>query len=498
MTSRLRAPALLVLILVGAGVAPVAGQSSADDQARALLEDGRAYWAKKQYKQALENFNTIVTGFANTSSIDKALLEIGRYYLEVEASPEKAREAFDHVARRYPQSEGAPGAYYYLGIMSLNAASSVAELDDAVAQFKRLQRLYPRSDWVPRALHATGIAHRKAGRLQDAVEAERRVALEHPTSDAAPAAQFQVGHCLALLGEPQKAMEEFQRVRNRYPDSPWAAAALDRNTALYRLYGGAKPVFTRDTSYAAPVGEALKDVRAILMTPERTLWIASDKVKSAVSVEADGKKGATFGAEDLRGLSWNAKTGIIVVARTSVRLGAKDVKTFAVPSDKPGTMKPLDKITAAIVTPGGSLLVADDDKARVYRYDAHDQLVGTFPDTREHDVTRMTLDGEGGIVLLDRAQKTVAVYDESGKLIRSVGPKGGGYELRKPADVAADAFRNLYVADEESGVLIFGPGGQLLASLTGEDLRKPKAITVDVDGSVLVYDDRGERVVRYR
>ncbi len=230
----------------------VGAQSTPDDQARALLEDGRAYWAKKQYKQALENFNTIVTGFANTSSIDKALLEIGRYYLEVELDLPKARDAFENVARRYPQSEGAPGAYYYLGIMSLNAASSTAQLDEAVAQFTRLQRLYPRSEWVPRALHAAGIAHRKAGRLQDAVEAERRVALDHPTSDAAPAAQFQVGYCLALLGEPQAAMEEFQRVRNRYPDSSWAAVALERITALYRLYGGPRPTFTRDAGFSPP------------------------------------------------------------------------------------------------------------------------------------------------------------------------------------------------------------------------------------------------------
>jgi len=212
-------------------VVPAGAQTSADEQARALLEDGRAYWAKKQYKQALENFNTIVTGFANSDSVDKALLEIGRYYLEIGGDLEKARDSFASVAKRYPQSEGAPGAYYYLGIMALNAATSVAELDDAIAQFKRLQRLYPRSEWVPRALHSTGIAQRRAGRLQDAVEAERRVALEHPTSDAAPAAQFEVGQCEALLQEPQQAMEEFQRVRNRYPESEWAGIALDRITA---------------------------------------------------------------------------------------------------------------------------------------------------------------------------------------------------------------------------------------------------------------------------
>jgi TolA-binding protein len=488
----------LSLCAVLLSAASLGAQNSPDDQARALLEDGRAYWAKKQYKQALENFNTIVTGFANSSSIDKALLEIGRYYLEVDADPGKAREAFENVARRYPQSEGAPGAYYYLGIMSLNAASSVAQLDDAVAQFTRLQRLYPRSEWVPRALHAAGIAHRKAGRLQDAVEAERRVALDHPTSDAAAPAQFQVGYCLALLGEPQGAMEEFQRVRNRYPDSPWAAVALDRITALYRLHGGPRPVFTRDTTFSLALGDALKDVKGILMTPERELWLASSKVNSAVSIEPDGKRGPSFGAQDLRGLSWSSKLGIVVVARSAVRLGSKDIKTFAIPDEKAGTMKTLDKITAAVVTLGGSLLVADDDSDRVYRYDAQGQYVGTFPDTREHKITRMTLEPEGGIVLLDRDQKTVGVYDENGKLLRSIGPKGSGFELKKPADVATDAFHNLYVADEDVGVLVFAPGGKLLATLTGDDLRRPKAITVDSDGSVLVYDDRAEKVVHYK
>jgi sugar lactone lactonase YvrE len=161
-------------------------------------------------------------------------------------------------------------------------------------------------------------------------------------------------------------------------------------------------------------------------------------------------------------------------------------------------MKTLDKIAAATMTPGGSLLVADDDKDRVYRYDADSQYVGTFPDAKEHRVTRMVVDGEGGIVLLDRDQKTVTVFDESGKLLRGVGPKGAGFELKKPADVAVDPFRNLYVADEEGGVFVFSPAGQLLATIAGEDLKRPKALTLDSDGSVLVYDERAEKVLRYK
>ena len=112
-----RAAALLASLLL----LPASGgaQTSPEEQARRLLEDGRGYWAKGQYKQALDNFNTIVTGFAETESVDDALLEIGRYALEVEGNVARARESFDTVAKRYPQSDSAPGAYYYLEALGI-------------------------------------------------------------------------------------------------------------------------------------------------------------------------------------------------------------------------------------------------------------------------------------------------------------------------------------------------------------------------------------------
>src|SRR5262249_30489533 len=125
-----RLAALLAWLLALA--APIWAQSSAEEQARRLLEDGRGYWAKGQFKQALDNFNTITTGFANTESVDDALLEIGRYYLEVEDNPAKAREYFSEVAKRYPQSDGAPGAYYSLGWLTMTRSAAPAELDDAL------------------------------------------------------------------------------------------------------------------------------------------------------------------------------------------------------------------------------------------------------------------------------------------------------------------------------------------------------------------------------
>jgi TolA-binding protein len=488
-----------IVPLVCLAALPALSQTSPEEQARGLLEDGRAYMAKMQYKQGLDNFNTIVTGFAQTESVDDAYLEIGRYHLEVESDVEKARAAFDQVAKRYPQSDGAPGAYYYLGVLTLNRAQQPAELDDALAQFARVQRLYPRSAWVARALFASGLAQRKAGRFPEAIEAERRVSLEHPTSDAAPAAQFQIGHCLALLGEPREAMEEFQQVRNRFPDSPWSELALNRITSLYRLYAAERPTFALDPSFSLAAGEALKDVAAILMTPDRTLWLASNKLKSAVPFAPDGSKGPGVTAEDLRSLSLSPRNEVVVSARTAVRIGPKDIKAFAAPGDKAGVVEPLEKIEAALVTPLGSVLVADSKRKSVFKYDTQDlRFVGSYPDGRPREVRRLALDGEGAILLLDSDAKSVQAFDEGGKPLRAVPARGSGYELKKPLDIALDPFRNLYVADADQGVLVFSPQGQLLTTVTSAELRRAAALTLDVDGSLIVYDDKAERLLRFR
>jgi len=486
------------LLLAVVAATNVRAQIGPEEQARRLLEDGRAAWRDGKLKQALDNFNTIASGFSGTSSVDDALLEIGRYHYEVDRNAARAREAFEQVAKRYPQSDGAPGAYWQLGWLALGSAKTVADLDDAVAQFGRVQRLYPRSEWVPKALHASAIAHRRAARLGDAALNARRVVLEYPTSDAAPAAQLELGQVLALLGRPHAAMEAFQEVRNRWPASDLGREALDRITALWRLHGSSKPLFQVDASWSVGAGDVLKGVRALLADRGGNLWIASEKVSAAVPFSPEGKMGASYNAQDPRALTLTPLGEIVFTSRTAVRVGARDVRTFSVPGDKPGVLEPLDKINAAAVVPGTGVLVADEKRKRVFLFDDASKFVSAYPDAGEREVTRIVLDSEGSILMLDHERRSITVLDRAGKLVRVIGPVGAGYNLRKPVDIAVDAFRNLYVADEELGVFVLAPDGKLLAHLQAAEARKPRAITVDQAGSVLVYDDKTQRVVRFR
>ncbi|MCM2255391.1 MAG: tetratricopeptide repeat protein [Vicinamibacteria bacterium] len=489
----------LALALAVAGSAPLClAQASPEEQARGLLEDGRAYRQQGKNKQALDNFNTIATGFQATSSVDDAILEIGRFYLEVERDFEKARAAFDQVAKQYPQSDAAPGAYYYLGLLALERATGSAEIDDAMAQFNRVSRLYPKSDWVPRALRASAEAQRRIGALQDAAFLARRVALEYPASDAAPEAQYLVGHCLALQGEARRAIEEFQQVRNRFPESPAAAAALLRTTSLWRLHGAGRAVFTVDAAWTVGGGELLKDVAGLAVAHDGTLWIASGKTKSVVPFDAQGKMGPSLPGPDVQSLSFAADGDLVIAGKLGLRLGPRDVKTFAVPGNKPGEMKPLEEVRAGLRLADGSLLVADAGRKGMHRFDAAGAYKGVFGDAKEREVTRLALSTEREVVALSKNLKAIEVFDDRGKLLRTYGPRGGGYELRKPADVAIDPYGNLYVADEELGVLVLSRAGQLLATLSGEELKRPQAVALDPSGAILVYDARGQRVVRFK
>src|SRR5262249_9620345 len=165
---------------------------------------------------------------------------------------------------------------------------------------------------------------------------------------------------------------------------------------------------------------------------------------------------------------------------------------------KAGETEPLDKLAAAVVTQDGSVLVADEKKKKVYRFDARYQYQGVFGDAKERQVSRIVLDSEGGIVMLDRDEKAVRVWDGTGRALRAIPPRGPGYELRKPADVAVGAFRNAYVADEEGAVLVFSPAGQRPPTVGAQELKKPKAVALEPSGAVLVYDDKQQRILRFK
>ena len=471
-------------------------QPRADDQARRLLEDGRTDIANGRARQGLDALQTIVTGFPNSQYADDALLDIGRYAEDVEKNLVKAREVYDQIAKRYPQSDAAPGAYLQMGRIAFATAASQGAYDDALANFQRVIRLYPESAFVPNALVASAAVYRRAGRYDSAIDASRRAVLDHPTSDITPEAQYELALSLAMAGDTGTGIEEFQRVRSAYPSSAAASRALNATTALFRLYGGERPVFLKDPTFSFAAGDVLKDVRALVVAPSGATWIASNKTKSAVSYDSSLKLGSSVAAEDPQTLSLSPQGEVVFASKLAVKVGGS-VLSFSVPTEKPGEMEPIDRIGAAAILVSGDTLVSDLKRKRVLRFKAG-TFSQVFPDRGEREVIKMLTTPRGEVVMLRKDDKSLEILDDAGRVVLKIGPRGSGFEWKKPVDVAIDAFSNLYVADEDQGIFVFSPKGELMTTFGASDVKKSRAIAIDLTGAALVYDDRTESIVRFK
>jgi DNA-binding beta-propeller fold protein YncE len=300
-----------------------------------------------------------------------------------------------------------------------------------------------------------------------------------------------------MAGDPLSGIEEFQRVRTRHPTSAAAARALNATTALYRIYGADKPVFIRDTAFSFPSGEVLKDVRSLAVTPDGATWIASNKTKSALSFDPELKLGSSLSAEDPQSLAVSPGGQVVFAARLAVKVGATSVLSFSAPSNKPGVMESIDRIGAATLLVSGDTLISDLKRKRVLRFRGA-TFASIFPDAVEREVVKLLTTPRGDVVMLRKDEKSVEILDDGGRLLSKIGPRGPGFEWKKPADVAIDAFSHIYVADEDQGIFMFSPKGDLITTFGSADLRKARAVAIDLTGAALVYDDRAEAIMRFK
>lgn len=500
MNERKRFGSIVFFAVCYAGFASAQGPPS--DLARQHLESGVQFYEQERYKQALNDFQIIVTSMSNTEYADDALLRIGRYYLEVEQEFEKARESFDGVLRGYPTGDAAPGAYFYLGDTLFQADRTGRAIDDALANYQRVF-LYPGNPWISAALNSTGRALERQGKFQEAVDAYFQVIVDYPKSAWSASAQLGVGRSFVRSGEPLEAMAQFQEVRNRHPDSADAESALDWLTLLYRFYGapmmGQAISYRRDKSFRAVLKDGFKDVKALRVSPSGVHLLERGR-KRVVSFDFSGTFAGSKAAGNPYGLFIDTGGEMVIANQKGVSVEDKS-RVFSVPA-KDGP-EPLDKIRWAARDRLGELFVYDDDQRKVLRYGLEGELLGPFPDSTPRKILTIEIDAAGNIILLDN-DREVTVYSPEGQLRARIKTKRGQLNMDKATDIATDSAGYLYILDEgEASIAVFDASYQLVAHLKSQSLgqgalNKPTSLDVDASGDLYVYDDKEKAIIRLR
>jgi TolA-binding protein len=494
------AAAILVVLLGTAMILQAQSQSS--ETARKHLESGIQFFEQAMYKQGLNDFE-IVVSMADPEYADDALLRIGEYYLEVEGDFATARDYFDQVLQGYPTKDAAPGAYYYIGLVTLRSGFGAAAIDDALANFQRVVKLYPQSEWVPAALHSTGTALERRAAWTEALDSYFRVVSEYPDSRWAAGSQLAMGRCTVRLGKPFEGMLGIQKVRSRYPGSVEAVAALDWLTLMFRFYGypqlGRPVAYRVDSSFRTAMADKFKDVEAVRVSTRGVHLLERGK-KRVLTFERTGKLAGTKAAADPRGLFIDAE-GMIVVANEKGLLMGERPFVLAVPEEK--GPKPLDKIRVAVRDRLGDVYVYDDKQKKVLRFDSEGTLKGSFPDATPRKVLRLELDKLGNVILLDEDDRSVSVYTPAGRRVARMERKGRQWNMERPTDIAVDPAGYFYILDErQPQVVVYDPSYNFVAVLTAQNLgggvlKKPISLDVDGSGDIYVYDDDAKSLIRF-
>ena len=224
-----------------------------------------------------------------------------------------------------------------------------------------------------------------------------------------------------------------------------------------------------DRTIAGPGGK-LKDVTAIAVGPDGSLFVGEQDRRDRVDAE---RRAAAVGRQPASRArcSWTPAAALVALQKAVLQqegnAGTRPVLvTLTVPRDG-GPAKVLEDISAV----GGAL----DRRAPRRGPRQRARCSGSMPRgkyvgrSRRSAPTAWRVGPGDQVALLDRDNKSVAVFDRTGKAWSSIAPGAAtGYELTKPTDVAFDVLGHLYVLDRRA-VSVFAPDGRLVTSFAIAD-----------------------------
>jgi TolA-binding protein len=147
---------------------------------------------------------------------------------------QEAIRAAQQVVETGGNPEGIAAAIYLMG----NAHVKLEQYDQAIAQYEKVIKTYPKSLIVADALFQTGITYNRLGLggLEKSIEAFTRYSQQYPHGENAPFAVYYLSWGYYRLGEWEKATTSFESFANRFPSHELAPECLYRaGEALFNI-----------------------------------------------------------------------------------------------------------------------------------------------------------------------------------------------------------------------------------------------------------------------
>jgi outer membrane protein assembly factor BamD len=240
-------PAAGVLLLLS-GCSFIGGRPTTVAPAAKLYEDGERLFLQEKYLQAREQFQWIVERHPESDLAPVAQFLIGETFFR-DKDYEKAAPEFETFVTLYPSNQIADLGQYRLARAYFDQMPTV-ERDQkitaqALTEFQKLIRLYPESRYAPDAIVKIEAArlrlaqkelwiaafYMRQGKYEAALPRFDAVITTYSRTQAAPEALYQKADALIRLGRSDEAASVLKRLVDEYPASEWTRRARERQAA---------------------------------------------------------------------------------------------------------------------------------------------------------------------------------------------------------------------------------------------------------------------------
>ncbi|MEJ2315144.1 MAG: outer membrane protein assembly factor BamD [Nitrospirota bacterium] len=204
-------------------------------KANALIE-------KSQYDEARRELQKIESSDTTMTYAPLARLRIADTYV-LEKEPDTAVSEFRKFLELYPAHKYAPYAQYQIGMVYFNQMEDAERGQDAarkaLAEFEKLNRLYPRNPYreslayyieaarstIAEHVYLVGTFYFKKGSYRAAINRYLQLLDEYPDFTGKEEVLYRISVGYARAGDPESARKYLDRLLSEYPDSELAKKA---------------------------------------------------------------------------------------------------------------------------------------------------------------------------------------------------------------------------------------------------------------------------------